>query len=148
MKVRRKPKMGGRWSDTDARDPIDLVDEWKPGTTFVLDGTIDKDGKRHSLIGLDISADDIQAMLVKLIEHYKLRIAALEERCEALQIENDQRKAAFQLLDHTIDPYVHPDLFHEKERDLPKLFHKIYEIAQFGLTESLRDLQLPLSEEE
>ncbi len=152
MKIRRKPRIGGHWSDTDAKDPIDLVDEWKPGSTFVLDGTIDKDGKRHSLIGIDISEDDVQAMVIKLIEHYKNRLADLERKCEDLQIENDQRKAAFQLIDDLIDPYVHPDLFHEKEKDLPALFHSIFDLAQFGIAESLVNLQLPkvswISEEE
>ena len=149
MKIRRKPRVGGHWSETDVKDPIDLVEEWKPGTTFVLDGTIDKDGTRHSLIGLDISEDDIQAFIVKLIEHYKIRISDLEQKCEELQIENDQRKEAFQLLDDLIDPYVHPDLFHEKEKDLPALFHRIFELVQFGTSENLKSKRVPsLWEEE
>ena len=148
MKIRRKPKVGGHWSETDVKDPIDLVDEWKPGTTFVLDGTIDKDGTRHSLIGLDISEDDVQALIIKLIEHYKNKITHLEERCQQLEIENDQRKAAFQVLDELIDPYVHPDLFHEKEKDLPRLFHQIFDLVQFGIAENLQDKLIPSSAEE
>ena len=144
MKIRRKPKVGGQWSETDVRDPIDLVDEWQPGTTFVLDGTIDKDGTRHSLIGIDISEDDIQALLIKLIQSYKDRISELEQAVETLGIENDQRKAAFQQIDTLLDPYVHPDLFHEKEKDLPALFHALYHLAQFGLSENLRDVELPI----
>ena len=143
MKIRRKPKVGGHWSDTDAREPIDLVDEWKPGTTFVLDGTIDKDGTRHSLIGLDISEDDVQALLIKLIENYKITIADLQKKYEALAIENDQRKAAFQLLEEVIEPHIHPDLFDHKPHDLPTLFENLYDIVQFGISESLKDLTLP-----
>lgn len=148
MKIRRKPKVGGHWSETDIKDPIDLVNEWKPGTTFVLDGTIDKDGSRHSLIGLDISEDDVQALFIKLIESYKVKISHLEEQYEALQIENDQRKAAFQELDELIDPYVHPDLFHEKEKDLPGLFHQIFDLVQFGISENLHSRRIPTSAEE
>ncbi len=150
MKIRRKPKIGGSWSDTDAKDPIDLIDEWKPGTTFVLDGTIDKDGSRHSLIGIDISEDDVQALIIKLVEHYKVRITAMESRIQALEVENDQRKAAFQLLEDLIEPYLHPDLFHQKSDDLASLLGKQYEIIQFGVSENLKDRHLPklLGEEE
>ncbi len=148
MKIRRKPKVGGQWSETDVRDPIDLVNEWKPGTTFVLDGTIDKDGTRHSLIGIDISEDDIQALLIKLIQNYKDRISDLEQANEDLAVENDQRKAAFQTLDALIDPYVHPDLFHEKEKDLPALFHKMFELIQFGIGDNLGQTPIPSGEEE
>lgn len=139
MKVRRKPKVGGKWSETDARDPISLVNEWNPGTTYILDGTIDKDGTRHSLIGIDISADDVQALIIKLIENYKQRIDHLEEKLLLKEIENDQRKDTFHALDALIDPFVHPDLFHEKEKDLPSLFHKMYAAIQFGLSENIPD---------
>ncbi len=152
MKIRRKPKVGGQWSETDVRDPIDLVDEWQPGTTFVLDGTIDKDGTRHSLIGIDISEDDIQALLIKLIKNYKDKIEQLSLLVDHLSIENDQRKAAFQQMDELLDPYVHPDLFHDKEKDLPALFRQLYQLTQFGMSENLKDLVVPsfesLSEEE
>ena len=146
MKIQRKPRRGGQWSQTDAKDPLDLVEDWKPGTTYVLDGTIDKEGSRHSLIGIDISGEDVQALLIKLMESYKLRIQALEEACDKLAIENDQRKAAFQRLEKLIDPYIHPDLFTAKS-DPTKLMRRLYELSQFGISENLHDLEIPGEEE-
>ena len=148
MKIRRKPKTGGHWSETDAKDPIDLVDDWKPGTTFVLDGTIDKDGTRHSLIGLDISEEDVVALMVKVFEHQKTKIDQLQDALESLQIENDQRKAAFQKMETLIEPYIHPDLFHQSGKNLHQVFIHLYELVQFGISEELTILTIPTSTEE
>lgn len=152
MKIRRKPKVGGHWSDTDKKDPKEYVEKWQPGTIVVVDGTIDKDGSRHSQIGIELTEDDVQALVNKLIAHYKSQLEEMQEKNDTLRMERDQLKAGFHLLDDMIDPYVHPDLFHAKAENISELFQGLFELAQFGTSAQINDQPLPeipwLSEEE
>lgn len=144
--------MGGHWSDTDKKDPQEYVEKWQPGTIVVVDGTIDKDGSRHSQIGIELTEDDVQALVNKLIVHYKDQLAKMQEKYDDLRIECDQLKAGFHLLDDMIDPYVHPDLFHAKAENISELFQSLFDLAQFGTSSQIAKQPLPeipwLSDEE
>ena len=144
--------MGGHWSDTDKKDPQEYVENWQPGTIVVVDGTIDKDGSRHSQIGIELTEDDVQALVNKLIAHYKIKLDEMQEKYDNLRIECDQLKAGFHLLDDMIDPYVHPDLFHAKAENISELFQGLFELAQFGTSSQITNQPLPeipwLSDEE
>lgn len=152
MKIKRKPRVGGHWSDTDQKKPQEYVENWQPGTIVVVDGTIDKDGSRHLQIGIELTEDDVQALINKMIKHYQDQLQGMQDKYDNLLIECDQLKAGFHLLEDMVDPYVHPDLFHTKAASMSELLHGLFELAQFGTSPEITNEVLPeipwLSDEE
>lgn len=71
MNIYRGPRSGGSWSFTDSKKPQEYIEDWARGTTIVFDGTIDKDGKRHTDLGLEIEESDVVALFKALIRRYR-----------------------------------------------------------------------------
>lgn len=82
MKIYRAGRTSKTWQATDTKSAIDLAEEWKrkPDGIVPLDGTIEKEGQRHTDVGITIEADDIIALSNVLMRSQQSKIAALQSK--------------------------------------------------------------------
>ncbi len=85
MKVYRGPRSGGRWSLTDSKKPQELAQAWAPGRKIVLDGTIEKDGERHTDFGIEIEEGDVVALFNALVKQYSSDLKKSQKEVEMLE---------------------------------------------------------------
>lgn len=52
-----------RGKDLSLTDEIEIPDHWLPGLSINVDATIDKDGKRHTAIAIELSYEDIYKLM-------------------------------------------------------------------------------------
>lgn len=84
MILYRSPKSGNKWNNTDTIKPNEYIKNWKPGKIIKFDGTIDKQGERHTDIGIKLFEDDIESLTRSLFKFYKEKINEKEERIKKL----------------------------------------------------------------
>ncbi len=102
MKIYRAPHVGGYWSETDSIKPREYIKDWTPGKKIALDGTIDKYGERHTLLGLEIGEDDVVSLLNKLISNYKSEIRKISKQLSIEKENNKMLMGAFHKIDALI----------------------------------------------
>ena len=85
MKIYRGPRTTDEWQLTDTKKASEWADDWRPGVKVALDGTIEKEGTRHTDLGVEIEADDVVALASALFKYQKLRIEELEPAARALK---------------------------------------------------------------
>lgn len=84
MILYRSPKTGNNWNNTDTIKPNKYIKNWKPGKIIKFDGTIDKQGERHTDIGIKLVEEDIESLTRSLFKFYKEKIKEQEERIKKL----------------------------------------------------------------
>ena len=89
MKIFKGPRSTRTWWQTDAKSLAEWAKTWKPGKTLNLDGTIAKQGQRHTSLGVEIEPDDIVALTQGLFRYQADRITELERENSKL---NEQRQ--------------------------------------------------------
>lgn len=122
MKIYRGGRTQNGWSDmTDAKAPSAYIDKWEPGGLIVFDGTIDKNGKRHTDFGVGIDEDDVIAMHATMVkklqqskDEYAEEISELENEISELKSNIDDLKKAFAKL-HGLIKYHCNDAPSEKQ---------------------------------
>lgn len=80
MKIFRAGLTANKWKETDEKSLVELAQTWEPKTIVEFDATIEKEGQRHTTIGLQIEADDIIALSNALLIFQRNRILELEAR--------------------------------------------------------------------
>jgi hypothetical protein len=85
VKIYRKPRSGRDWSQTDSKGPDKYMKWWQYTKKIILNGTIDKDGDRHTQIGIEVDEDDIIALSTALFKSQKASIEQLDKNIEFLQ---------------------------------------------------------------
>ncbi len=85
MKVYRGPRSGGKWSLTDSQEPREYLEEWMtPGEMITVDGTIKKEGERHTVLGLEIEERDVVALFNALVKRYRRDLKKSQKEAETL----------------------------------------------------------------
>lgn len=69
MKIYRGGLTNDDWFVTDHKAPKAYAKDWEPGKSIRFDGTIDKLGQRHTVLGVHIDAEDVLALHGALVEH-------------------------------------------------------------------------------
>lgn len=62
MKILRGPRTTTRVAETATKSASEIEAKWSPGTALWFDGTVDKDGSRHTDIGVEIDESDVVAL--------------------------------------------------------------------------------------
>jgi hypothetical protein len=80
MKIYRGPRSTKKWNETDTKTLTKWAQDWHPDKQLHLDGTIEKEGRRHTHLGIVFEAEDIAALHDAFQRHQRDRIHALEAR--------------------------------------------------------------------
>ena len=102
MKIFRSPRTSDSWTKTDEKSLKDRVKNWRPGNWFIVDGTIDKNGERHTDLAIDIDASDVVSLFNALIRHYESEVKRLEELASDRQKTIDTLEMALSKIDKLI----------------------------------------------
>ncbi len=99
MKIRRGPRSTSITTKTDQKPALTYAKKWRPGKSMWFDGTIDKSGKRHTDLGVEIEESDIVALSDGLLRHYKSELNDCEKsrnelRADVERLETAMRKIA------------------------------------------------------
>lgn len=73
---------------TDSKAPGEYIKDWKPGETIHFDGTIDKSGQRHTVLGVHLESDDVlklHSALIRYLQAQKAERDDLEKDVNALK---------------------------------------------------------------
>ncbi len=137
MKIYRAPHIGGYWRETDSKEPNKYIDDWSPGNIIELDGTINKQGERHTLIGLELGENDIISLLNRLISYYKSEIINIEKQLLEQQENNKILMDAFCKIDALIS-------FHrDRAPTITELTKAIKDIAEYYSLDNENDPPTP-----
>jgi hypothetical protein len=144
MKVFRCGKTARNWSITDEKGPGEYTDNWSPDKVIQLDGTIDKDGDRHTELGLQIDEEDIIALSNALITHYKEKIKSLEETLQFSESQLEEKRDRKNSLDNAIGK-IHRliSIHHNKAPSPESLIETISEIARYYYYDATEQLNNP-----
>ncbi|MEZ4599877.1 MAG: hypothetical protein R2940_08815 [Syntrophotaleaceae bacterium] len=137
MKIFRGPKTAKKWSETDSRELSDF--EWSPNSAICFDATVDKNGTRHTDLGINISENDIISLHEKLITHYKKRIEALEAEIKSASEENSKYFDALGKISNLVS--LHRDKAPSGD-DLLLLIENISDFYRFSFLEKEEDLNV------
>ncbi len=106
LKLYRGPYTGSSWKATDSKKPSEYVDSWQDGRTIPFDGTIDKDGERHTQIGVQIEDDDVVALLNALVKRDRKVTNQLRAELSQSQREEERLRNAINKLYSLVDSYA------------------------------------------
>ena len=124
MKVYRGPRSGGFWSLTDSKKPQKLAQAWAPGRKIVLDGTIEKDGERHTDFGLEIEEDDVVALFNALIKRHR------EERSQLIRDLQESEKKYETAIEGLLEIY-NLNAYLDKAPSKEAFIQAVHEIAMY-----------------
>ena len=87
MNIYRGPRTGSSWQCTDSKKPSECAKEWTLGGKIMFDGTVDKDGQRHTDLGIELEERDIIELFNILIRRYQGKIVELARELRELKTE-------------------------------------------------------------
>jgi hypothetical protein len=96
MKIFRSGKTSRSWNPTDTK-PI-AVEDWQPNKILEVDGTIYKEGKRHTAFGVKIEPADIVALSSALVKHHQVMREGLEQIRELIALHRSKPTGATELI--------------------------------------------------
>jgi hypothetical protein len=102
VKILRGPQSNAQWWETDSKKPAEYIDAFMEGLTITLDGTIEKQGSRHTVFGLTIEDDDVVALSHALFRRYKKKQAELESSLKKALSELKKSEAKLEKLEEVL----------------------------------------------
>lgn len=70
MRAFRGPRTTRKLIETDSRSLDYFAKDWWPGKRITLDGTLEKQGERHTVLGIAFSEQDIRTLHAGLLDYY------------------------------------------------------------------------------
>jgi len=80
MKIYRGGRKAKKWDTTDTKSLVKWAETWQPHKQIQVDGTIQKEGERHTDFGIEFEPEDISALHDAFQRYQKHRIEELEAR--------------------------------------------------------------------
>jgi hypothetical protein len=103
MKIYRGPRIGGSWTLTDSKTPSDYIKEWSKRRQIVFDGTIDKDGLRHTELAMEIEEEDVFALFNSILNGYREQIESLNKKLHDGEEKYIELQRGFSKIDDLIE---------------------------------------------
>jgi hypothetical protein len=71
MKLYRGPETGSNFDVTDEKNAKKVIGDWNSYGTIYFDGTINKKGSRHTMVGVEIEEEEIVALADALFKRMR-----------------------------------------------------------------------------
>ncbi len=107
MKIYRGGRTGRRWSLTDSQKPYDYIKYWNPEVQIKFDGTINKEGDRHTDFGLQIEEADVIALFNAMVRRHRETQSQLRRDLEAAKADTARLELALEKISRLI--MIHSD---------------------------------------
>jgi hypothetical protein len=78
MRLYRSPESIEDWDMVYEKGLAEWASDWSPDKQLVLDGTIDKEGERHTRIGIRFDEQDLRTLEKALISYRRQRVRRIE----------------------------------------------------------------------
>src|SRR5678815_414305 len=136
MKIYRSGRTSKNWDITDTRPLAKWAKDWQPGKQLQVDGTIQKDGRRHTDFGIELESRDIAALHNAYQRFLKRRLRFLEKREKLLSEEVKMLKTGLEKISRLV-------VFHKEKAPSPQeLLDSVREIARYFRYSHLRKTPL------
>lgn len=102
MNIYRRGRKGFVWEKTDSKESDGFSELWASNDVVTLDGTIDKEGERHTEIGLELEDDDVVSLFNALIDKYRNKIEELNSELNGARNITNEKTEALATIDNLI----------------------------------------------